>query len=33
MKVVGGGGKEDGQPLVDAIKVLRKLGIGFRLPG
>jgi dimethylglycine catabolism B len=26
MKVVGRGGKEDGQPLVDAVKVLRKLG-------
>jgi dimethylglycine catabolism B len=26
MKVVGRGGKEDGQPLKDAVKVLRKLG-------
>ncbi|MBN1189125.1 MAG: (Fe-S)-binding protein [Dehalococcoidales bacterium] len=26
MKVVGRGGKEDGQPLRDAVKVLRKLG-------
>jgi dimethylglycine catabolism B len=27
MKVVGRGGKEDGQPLKDAVKVLRKLGL------
>ncbi len=27
MKVVGRGGKEDGQPLRDAVKVLRKIGL------
>jgi Fe-S oxidoreductase len=27
MKVVGGSGKDDGEPLVDAVKVLRKLGL------
>ncbi len=29
LKVVGRGGKEDGQPLRDAVKVLRKLGENF----
>jgi len=27
MKVVGGSGKDDGQPLIDAVKVLYKLGL------
>jgi Fe-S oxidoreductase len=29
MKVVGRGGAEDGQPLKDAVKVLKKLGLNF----
>ena len=29
MKMVGGSGKEDGQPLIDAVKVLQKLGLTF----